>query len=67
MYTSTYINTQGTLRIYAVYYDRKDLIAELHGVMADKIAKTYEDAVNRDFGNTDRNPVSYDFEFSTLI
>ena len=66
MYNSTYVNTQGTLRVYAVYIDRKDLIAELHGVMADKIAQTYEDIVDIDFGNTDHNPLSYDLEFSTL-
>ena len=66
MYTATYINTQGTLKVYAVFEDRKELIAERY-VSADKISKTYEDIVNEDFGNTESNPICYDFEFSTLF
>lgn len=68
MYTTTYVNSQGTLRVFAILKAQEEpqLIAELHGVMADKIWTTYQDVVDADFGNTDRNPLAYEFEFTTL-
>ena len=73
MYISTTINSQGTLRVFAVYQrahansqDRTDLVATLHGVMAKDIDQTFNDVVTKHFGNSDCDPISYEFTFSTF-
>lgn len=65
MYTSTYVNTTGTLKVIATYLSYKETIAEVC-VNAKDISKKYQEIVDQHFGNCDKNPISYDFIFSTL-
>ena len=69
MYTSIYVNTTGTLKVIATYQKRyltyQETIAEVC-VDAEDISKRYQEIVDQHFGNCDKNPIAYDFIFSTL-
>lgn len=64
MFTS-YVNTQGTLRVYATAMKKRTLVATLNGVYVYYLFQTYSDVVKQqtEMGNI----AEYDFEFTTLI
>ena len=68
MYTSTYVNTEGLLKVFALYPKKSKMyrktIAEVF-VNAEDISKRYQEIVDKHFGNCDDNPVSYEFAFWT--